>query len=200
MKVFVRIVLTSVVAIPCLVSPMPHSAQAGQASGMTTQKETPAPSAGRLRSAAEIDAIIRSDVLKALARELESGYAIEETAKKLAALVRANIAVPAEAALTKAHELAVDRVIVDASDRMQRSMLTAVAMKLQSIAEADSGSVTRLTNAQIAGTYAQAIGPGPSVTILERDGRLVQHIDDFPDVELVFLKGNCSWKVHLAGR
>ena len=104
--------------------------------------------------------------------------------------IQPDIAVPAETALGKAHALAVDRLAADASDPMQRSALNAVAMKLQSIAEADSGSASRLANGRLVGTYAPPVGPGLPVTILEKDGRLVQHIDGFPDVELVFLKGN----------
>ena len=69
-------------------------------------------------------------------------------------------------------------------------MLKAVAMKLQTIAEAESGATTRLANAQIIGTYALESGPGAAVTILEKDGRLMQHVDGFPDVALNLLKGN----------
>ena len=104
--------------------------------------------------------------------------------------VQPDIPTSSEAAFSKAHALAVDRLAADASDPMQRSTLDAIAMKLQSIAEADSGSASRLANAQIGGTYISPVGPGFPVTILEKDSRLVQHVDGSPDVELVFLKGN----------
>jgi hypothetical protein len=63
-------------------------------------------------------------------------------------------------------------------------------MKLQTIAEAESGSATRLTNAEIVGTYALESGAGPTLTILERDGRLIEHMDGIPDVALTLLNGN----------
>jgi hypothetical protein len=47
--------------------------------------------------------------------------------------VKPDIPVSAAAALTKAHALAVDRLSMEASDPMGRSMLKAVAMKLQTI-------------------------------------------------------------------
>jgi hypothetical protein len=104
--------------------------------------------------------------------------------------VKPDIPVPAATALSKAHALAIDRLIIEATDPMTRSRLKAVAMKLQSIAEAESGSATHLANAEIVGTYALESGPGATVTILEKDGRLMQHVDGFPDVSLTFLNGN----------
>jgi hypothetical protein len=57
----------------------------------TVAKPAPTPSAGAARpiSDTEIDARVRKEVLDGLARELESRYVIEDTAKKLAELVRA---------------------------------------------------------------------------------------------------------------
>jgi hypothetical protein len=104
--------------------------------------------------------------------------------------VKPDIQVPAAAALSRAHALAIDRLITEASDPLGRSMLKAVAMKLQTIAEAESGSAARLANSQLVGTYALQSGPGATVTILEKDGRLMEHIDGFPDVALTLLKGN----------
>jgi hypothetical protein len=104
--------------------------------------------------------------------------------------VKPDIPVPAAAALRKAHALAIDQLITQASNPMERSMLEAVAMKLQTIAEAESGSVPRLANAEIVGTYVLESGAGPMLTILEKDGRLMEHMDGFPDVALTILKGN----------
>ena len=104
--------------------------------------------------------------------------------------VKPDIRVSAAAALRKAHELAVDRLIMESSDPMGRSMLKAVAMKLQTIAEAESGSATRLANADIVGTYALESGQGTTVTILEKDGRLMEHMDGISDVALALLNGN----------
>jgi hypothetical protein len=69
-------------------------------------------------------------------------------------------------------------------------MLNAVAMKLESQEEAKLAAVTRLANADLLGTYVLEAGPGAAVTILEKEGRLVQRVDGFPDVELIFLNGN----------
>jgi hypothetical protein len=104
--------------------------------------------------------------------------------------VQPDVPVAAAAALNKAHALAIERLIADAHDPMQRSTLEAVAMILESIVEVDSGSATHLATAQVVGTYSFQTGPGAAVTILEKDGRLVQHIDGFPDAALVLLKGN----------
>jgi hypothetical protein len=104
--------------------------------------------------------------------------------------VKPDIPVPAAAALNKAHELAISRLITESSDPMERSVLRAVAMKLQTIAEAESGNATRLTNVDIVGTYVLESGAGPTLTILEKDGRLMEHMDGVPDVALTLLKGN----------
>jgi retinol-binding protein 3 len=104
--------------------------------------------------------------------------------------VKPDIPVSAAAALSKAHELAIDQLIMESSDPMGRSMLKAVAMKLQTIGEAESGSATRLANVDIVGTYALESGQGSTVTILEKDGRLMEHMDGIPDVALTLLNGN----------
>ena len=54
--------------------------------------------------------------------------------------VKPDISVPSAAALGKAHMLAIERLTAEASDPTARSMLDAVSMKLESIAEAQSGS------------------------------------------------------------
>jgi peptidase S41-like protein len=104
--------------------------------------------------------------------------------------VKPDIPVSAVAALSKAHTLAIERLTAEASDAVSRSMLNAVAMKLESIDEAESERAARLANAEILGTYVMEAGAGPAVTILEQDGRLVQRVDGRPDVALIFLKGN----------
>jgi hypothetical protein len=106
--------------------------------------------------------------------------------------VKPDISVPAAAALGKAHTLAIERLTAEASDPTSRSMLDAVSMKLESIAEAQSGSAQRLTNAEIVGSYTLTTGPGTgaTVTILEKEGLLMQHMDGFPDGALIFLNGN----------
>jgi hypothetical protein len=104
--------------------------------------------------------------------------------------VKPDIPVSSEAALSRAHALAIERLKAEASDPVSRSMLNAVSMKLESIDEAESASASRLANAEILGTYALEAGPGAALTILEKEGRLVQRVDGFPDVALIFLKGN----------
>jgi hypothetical protein len=104
--------------------------------------------------------------------------------------VKPDVEVPAAAALTKAHALAIARLQADTPDPVARSMLRAVAMKLESIEAAAAGTVTRLPSAAIVGTYVMEAGAGADVNILEKDGRLIQHVDGFPDVALVFVEGN----------
>jgi retinol-binding protein 3 len=104
--------------------------------------------------------------------------------------VTPDVAVPAALALSKAHSLVIERLTAEASDPERRSMLEAVAMKLDSIAEADSASATRLANAQVVGIYAPRDGSGADVTIVEKDGRLMQDIDGSRDAALVPVKGN----------
>jgi retinol-binding protein 3 len=104
--------------------------------------------------------------------------------------VQPDVAVPAAKALSKAHGLAVERLLADASDPRARSVLEAITMKLASIEEAESAPTMRLANAQIVGTYVLQGMPGTAVTLLEKDGRLMQHVEGFADVVLVPLKGN----------
>ncbi len=104
--------------------------------------------------------------------------------------VMPDVAVPAAAALSKAHSMAIERLSADTADPKRQAMLEAVALRLDTIAEADSASVARLANEQVIGTYAPPGAPGTGVTILEKDGRLIQHVDGFPDTALVPVKGN----------
>lgn len=104
--------------------------------------------------------------------------------------VKPDIAVPAAAALAKAQALAIERLRADASDPETRATLDAVAMKLEVIDEAASGRATHLTPAQIVGTYLPLGAPGVTVTILEKDGKLVQRVPGFPEATLVHLEGN----------
>jgi retinol-binding protein 3 len=104
--------------------------------------------------------------------------------------VKPDIPVPATTALSKAHALAIDRLIAEASDPISRSSLEAAAMKVQTMEEAESGSATRLANADLLGAYAPEVGAGTTVTILEKDGRLIRRIQGFPDRALIYLNGN----------
>jgi hypothetical protein len=100
--------------------------------------------------------------------------------------VTPDVPVIAAAALDRAHALAVDQLIAQATDPMARTMLRAVAMKLQVAA----GSSGHLTNAEIVGTYAVEAGFGPPLTILESGSRLMEHVDGSPDVALILISGN----------
>jgi hypothetical protein len=104
--------------------------------------------------------------------------------------VKPDVGVPAPQALSKAHRLAIERLLSETRDPVPRSLLEAVAMKLESLAQAESGDVTRLGNSQLIGTYALLAGQGPAVTIQDKDGRLVQTVGGSPDVPLVFIGGN----------
>jgi len=104
--------------------------------------------------------------------------------------VQPDVAVPAAQALRTAHRLAVDRLIATTADPVPRSLLEAVAMKIDSTAEAESPQVVRLGNAELVGTYTVREGLGPPVTILEIDGRLIQRVSGRSDVSLVLIGGN----------
>jgi len=104
--------------------------------------------------------------------------------------VKPDVAVPAPQALTEAHRLAVERRISETHDPVSRSLLEAVEMKLESVAQAHSGDTARLGNAQLNGTYALLAGQGPGVTIADKDGRLVLRAGGSADVPLVFIGGN----------
>jgi len=104
--------------------------------------------------------------------------------------VKPDVAVPAPQALSKAHRLAVQRLLEETRDPAPRSLLEAVAMKLESLAQAESGEGIRLANAQLIGTYMLLTGHGAAVTIQDKDGRLVQRVGGFPDARLIFVGGN----------
>jgi hypothetical protein len=104
--------------------------------------------------------------------------------------VRPDVAVPAPQALSNAHRLAVQRLLDETRDPVPRSLLEAVAMKLESLAQAESGEVVRIANAQLIGTYVLLAGQGAAVTIQDKDGRLVQRVGGFPDVRLILIGGN----------
>ena len=104
--------------------------------------------------------------------------------------VKPDIPVSSADALSRAHALAIERLMIEAPDPVSRSTFKAVAMKLESLQEAKSVGITRLANAAILGTYVLEAGPGAAVVILENEGRLIQRVDGFPDVALIFLSGN----------
>ena len=104
--------------------------------------------------------------------------------------VQPDVAVPAAQALTRAHRLAVEQLIAGTRDPLPRSLLEAVAMKLESTAEAESSEAARLPNAQLVGTYAVVVGQGPSVTVVEDEGRLLQRAAGARDVPLLSVGGN----------
>jgi hypothetical protein len=104
--------------------------------------------------------------------------------------VKPDVAVPSAVALSNAHAQAIERLMGETSDPRSKAALKAVAMKLATIADAESGNARPLSNAEVLGTYTLEAGPGANLTVLENGGRLVQHADGFPDASLVLLKGN----------
>jgi hypothetical protein len=99
------------------------------------------------------------------------------------------VAVPAAQALNRAHALALQCLLADASDPSTRSVLEITALKIEVMEAADSGEVP-LARDQIVGTYVAQGNPGPPVTLLEKDGKLIQQIPGRADVVLLPLKGN----------
>jgi hypothetical protein len=104
--------------------------------------------------------------------------------------VKPDIAAPSAMALSRAHAQAIEALMGEAPDARSKTALKAVAMKLGTIADADSGNARQLSNAEVLGTYTLETGPGAEVTIHENGGRLVQHLDGSTDAGLVLLKGN----------
>jgi len=104
--------------------------------------------------------------------------------------VKPDVPVDASLALSKAHRLAIEQLRASTSDDSERSDLDAVLMKLQTIEEAESGIAVRLANADLLGAYSPAFGTGTTFVILEKDGRLMRHVDGVPDRALIHLGGN----------
>jgi retinol-binding protein 3 len=104
--------------------------------------------------------------------------------------VKPDVEVPAAQALGKAHRLAIEGLIAEAHESQARSLLEAVAMKLQTIAEAESREAKQLSAAELVGTYTLVVGQGPAVIILEQDGRLIQQVAGRSAVALVLVAGN----------
>ena len=101
-----------------------------------------------------------------------------------------DVSTPAATALARAHELAISHLVATAADPETRGTLEGVAMELQTIAEAESASAVRLASAEIVGAYTPEVGAGTTVVILERDGRLIRHVDGIPDRVLNYSRGN----------
>jgi len=104
--------------------------------------------------------------------------------------VSPDVRVAAATALSRGHALAVNRLAAMTSDPVSRAELEGVAMKLETIEEAQTGSATRLSNSELIGAYAPEAITGTTVTILERDGQLIRRIDGLPDRTLLYLNGN----------
>ena len=104
--------------------------------------------------------------------------------------VKPDVPVDAPLALNKAHTLAIEQLRASTPDDRARSDLDSILMKLQTIEEAESGKAFRLRNADVLGAYVPAIGTGTTVVVLEKDGKLVRHIDGVPDRVLLHLGGN----------
>jgi hypothetical protein len=105
--------------------------------------------------------------------------------------VSPDIRVSASAALSRAHALAIDRLSAMATDPASRAELEGVSMRLATIEEAQSGSVTRLSNSELVGAYAPETIAGTTVSIVEKDGKLMRRVDNgLPDRALVYLRGN----------
>lgn len=102
-----------------------------------------------------------------------------------------DVRVAAATALNRAHALALDRLYAMISDPVSRAELQGVSMKVETIEDAASGSASRLSNSELIGAYAPEEIAGTTVTILEKDGRLIRHVDNgLPDRALLYLNGN----------
>lgn len=102
-----------------------------------------------------------------------------------------DVSTSAGIALTRAHELAIARLAAKAVDVEARATLDGVAMELQTIAEAESGSSVRLANSELIGAYVPGSEiVGTTVVILEKEGRLIRHVDGIPDRVLSHFSGN----------
>lgn len=104
--------------------------------------------------------------------------------------VKPDVPVDESEALFKAHALALERLREATTDVWARRDLDAIAMKVQTVAEAASGRALRLPNADLLGAYTVELGSGTTVVISEKDGKLNRHIDGLTDRTLVHLGGN----------
>jgi len=111
--------------------------------------------------------------------------------------VKPDESVSAAAALIRAHQLAIERLLLTAVNPARRAILEAVDAKLQVLTEARSGG-PQLRIDQLTGTYTLVDGTfpgggaasGPTVTIAERNGALVQEIEGVGEAMLIRVSGN----------
>jgi retinol-binding protein 3 len=111
--------------------------------------------------------------------------------------VKPDDAISAAAALTRAHQLAVERLLLADENPTRRALLEAVDANLQTLSDAQSGG-PKLGDDELTGTYALVSGTpadggaasGPTVIIAERGGELVQKIEGSGDAALVRVGGN----------
>jgi hypothetical protein len=104
--------------------------------------------------------------------------------------VKPDVPVDESTALRKAHALAIEKLREAISDDWARRNLDAIAMKVQTLAEAESGSAARLRHADLLGSYTVESGSGTTVVIAEKDGKLSRHIDGVADRVLLPTGGN----------
>jgi retinol-binding protein 3 len=104
--------------------------------------------------------------------------------------VRPDIPVESRDALMRAHAAAIGHLRASASDTDRQLMLDAVSMKLQSIEEADTGRAVRLAVTELEGDYVPERVNGTTVTVKQKDGQLLRHIQGLPDRVLINIKGN----------
>lgn len=102
-----------------------------------------------------------------------------------------DVRVAAADVLSRAHALALDRLTSMAQDPLSKAELEGASMRLQTIEEARAGDSSRLATSIIIGSYAPEEIPGTTITILEKDGRLIRRVSNgIPDCALVYLNGN----------
>ena len=105
--------------------------------------------------------------------------------------VTPDVRVAAADALSRAHVLALDQLAAKASNPVSKAEAEGVLMKLETIDEAESGSATRLSVSELIGAYAPEEIPGTTITIIEKDGRLIRRVNNgIPDCALLYLNGN----------
>jgi len=103
--------------------------------------------------------------------------------------VKPDVLTPATTALVTAHSMALHRLRAAAGDAKRRAALDAASMKVQTVAEAESGSGV-LPLDEIVGTYEAVGRAAPAVTVRLVEGWLVRHIDGRRDAKLSHLAGN----------
>jgi hypothetical protein len=105
--------------------------------------------------------------------------------------VKPDVAVAPEDALNVAHQLALERLMADATDPGQKALLEAMASTIEPApSTAKSGRPARLPNARVLGSYTSLTSANITSTVVESKGELIVRVPGRPDATLRNVSGD----------